>query len=125
MRVRLQPGASGLIRHRLDAVFRRFAIMSNRPGRGGAGENKNERGHLAASSAQIHRRNQAEQGDGQSVNRQGIEQNVKIFGLLQIAQDRINHNSRGRGGDAILARAPMDMPHNPAAQKCHHSVRNP
>ena len=68
MRVSLQPRFAVVVRHSLDAILGRFAIMSDRPGRSGARENKNERRYLTASSAQINRRDQAEQSDGQPVN---------------------------------------------------------
>src|SRR5437762_1317771 len=40
-RVFLQPCLAVLVRHRLDAIFRCFAIMSDRPGGSGAGKDKN------------------------------------------------------------------------------------
>src|SRR5207244_3065420 len=87
----IEPGLSRFVSHRKHAVVSLFAKFINRPGGGGADKNYDQCRYLCAATFQKKRDDQSEQSHRQTVDWQRIDQDVDIFRLAQVAQNRVKH----------------------------------
>src|SRR5947207_14558288 len=86
-----EPGAPIVVGHGQDAVVTSLAVFIDRPGGGGANEDNNKRGDDGAAAPLANRYEQANQPAGQTIDRQRINDDMNVFGLLQISQKGRDH----------------------------------
>src|SRR5205814_7657259 len=86
-----EPGAPIVVGHGQHTVITSLTIFIDRPGGSGANEDNNERGGDGAAAPLANRYEQANQPAGQPIDRQRINQDMNVFGLLQISQKGREH----------------------------------
>src|SRR5215470_1633270 len=85
----VEPGLIADLKAHINIVVASFAKCIHRPGRRGAYEYKHKPRDLSGTTPYQQCNCEGQCADEQPVNRQGIEQNVEVFRLLEMLKERL------------------------------------